>query len=198
MLQGDERPVFLDLEAFIGDTPALNSVLDVIGHMGNSCCHLCKFTRRSATLTGSRYTGTEHHGFISSFGRSFYQQLAVRDCGAKEETSRLLGMKFVEDCTVLPVHTLRTALMNIRYKIPKTDRGIPILSGHLDPYRVCLVAPDHLLTGHGRDCINLALKLLPSRQYSTECEGFMIAHLSSCCLPTQNRLVDHEKRSLHS
>ncbi len=58
---GRKRRIFLDLVAFLGDTPALNSFLDVLGHTSNACCHLCRFTRGSTTLVGSRYAEVNAH-----------------------------------------------------------------------------------------------------------------------------------------
>ncbi len=55
---GTRRRIFLDLVGVVGDAPPVNEVLDVLGHTGNACCHLCHFVRHSETLIGSRYTDT--------------------------------------------------------------------------------------------------------------------------------------------
>ncbi len=59
---GTRRRIFLDLVGFLGDTPALNASLDTLGHTATSCCHLCKYSRQSTSLFGSRYTGETHNG----------------------------------------------------------------------------------------------------------------------------------------
>ncbi len=55
--EGNMRRIFLDLVGFVGDTPALNSSLDILGHNACACCHLCRYVRRSTTIVGSRYSG---------------------------------------------------------------------------------------------------------------------------------------------
>ncbi len=111
---GNPIRIFLDLVGFIGDTPALNAALDVIGHTGNAFCHLCRFVRRSSTLVGSRYTRQGFYGLCTHAGRSYYQRIAVRDSGAKTETCRLLGMSPPGTQGHLPVHNLRTVMLQCR------------------------------------------------------------------------------------
>ncbi len=187
--------IFLDLVGFIGDTPAINSVLDVLGYTSSSCCHLCKMMRRSNSIVGSRYARRDYHAFSSSVCRGMYQHTAVRDCGANPENLRLLGISAKVRQNHLPIHDLQVRMMQIRNQIPTTKGGTPIISGFLDPYRACLIAPDHLLTGHFRDCVNVAFRLLPTAKHRQSCEQFMVGLLKGCNLSTQNRLYDHEKRA---
>lgn len=195
---GNRTRIFLDLVGCIGDTPAINAALDVLGHTGSACCHLCRFVRKSNTRMGSRYTRNGFNGFSSSTGRGFYQHCGVRDSSAKEETCRLLGMTPTRPNDKLQLHTLRSAVLASRGSIPATRGGVPILYGDLDPYRACLIAPDHLLTGHFRDCVNTAFRLLPSKQHRVVTEQYMIGLLCECDLPIQNRLFDFEKKALFS
>ncbi len=194
---GEKRRIFLDLVGFIGDTPALNAALDVLGHNSTSCCHLCRYSRRSSTLVGSRYTACTSHGNVSGLARGYHQHRAVRDCSPGPEPCRLLGMKHEETYSNSVIHNLRQEMMVEKKSVP-TSGSIPVVPGDLDPYRASLIAPDHLLTGHLRDCINLAFRLLPSKKHRASCECFMAGYLSSCGLPTQNRLYDHEKKYLFS
>ncbi len=194
---GNQIRIFLDLVGFIGDTPAINAALDVLGHTGSACCHLCRFVRRPSYLIGSRYTRYGSQGLSTHAGRSYYQHAALRDSEAKSETCRLLGMSPPEHKKHLPIYALRSAMLQCRHHIP-TTRGVPILSGHLDPYVSCLIGPDHLLTGHFRDCINIAYRLLPNREYRQSVEEFLIGFLAECDLPRQNRIFDIEKKVLFS
>lgn len=196
--EGQKRKIFLDVVGFLGDTPALNGSLDVLGHTSTACCHLCKFTRGSQSELGSRYARSGCNGSITAFKRSFYQHTAVRDSSAESEAFRLLGMKPSRETDVLPLHSLRQAIWNARDRIPISVSGFPILPGHLDPYHASIVAPNHLLTSHAKDCINLAFKFLPSRLSRLSCEAHMIKFLSDAKLPSQNRLFDHEKKQLFS
>ncbi len=77
--EGQKRTLFLDLVGFVDDIPALNDVLDVMGHTAAACCHLCRFLRRSSTLVGSQYTDTVSDGFNSAFRRGSFQHAAVHD-----------------------------------------------------------------------------------------------------------------------
>lgn len=195
---GQPCRIFLDLVGFLGDTPALNASLDTLGHTATSFCHLCRYTKQSDGNTGSRYAGQGTYGICSGVGRSFYLHAAVRDCSTQKETCRLLGMKPSSENRELPLHSLRKAMMEARSNIPRTSQGIQLLSGHLDPYMACFVAPDHLLTSHFRDCVNLAFKLLPDTQSRVLSEKYMIGYLTDCKLQPQNRLFDMEKKALFS
>ncbi len=195
---GKKRRIFLDLVGFIGDTPALNHYLDVLGHTAVSYCHLCRFSRGSKSLLGSRYGSNEAYGMLPNVMRGFFQHMAVRDCGAKAENCRHNGMKPASTPSSDILTQFRATIFNQRGDIPKTNSGFPVVPHVLDPYRACFIAPDHVLTGHIRDCISLALKLLPSRKYRESCEKFMIGFLHDAGLPVQNRLVDHDKKVLFS
>ncbi len=129
--------------------------------------------------------------------RTYFQHAAVRDCAAQAETCRLLGMKPHLSSTAQVIHSLCGRMFNARNAIPKSSTGHPVVPHYIDPYRACLVAPDHLLTGHLRDCISLALRLLPSDFYRQSCEKFMMGFLEDAALPVQNRLVDHLKQCLY-
>ena len=59
---GVKRRIFLDLVGFMGDTPAINHFLDILGHTASCCCHLCRFIRGSDTLIGSKYASSEDSG----------------------------------------------------------------------------------------------------------------------------------------
>ncbi len=166
---GMQIRIFLDLVGFIGDTPAINAALDVLGHTGGACCHLCTFKRSPLSLVGGRFTRPVPGGLSSASGRRFYQHMALRDSNAQVETCRLLGMTPPDISKPLPIHNLRKSMFQAIPHIPTTDKGQPILSGYIDPYRSCLIGPDHLLTGHLRDCINAAFKLLPTKEHRKCC-----------------------------
>ncbi len=120
---GVRRRIFLDLVGVVGDTPALNSTLDVLGHTAAACCHLCRYVRGSSSLIGSRYANAGYHGFHSAFSRSFFQQTAVQDCAAASDTCRLLGVKKGKTSADLVLHKLRAALHTSRSNIPTTCGG---------------------------------------------------------------------------
>ncbi len=192
------RQIFLDLVGFVGDTPAINSALDVLGHNAIACCHVCRFRRGSSALMGSKYIAQLHHGSTTSQSQRYYQHMAVRDSGAQTETCRLLGMKPASGILALPIHDLLAIILDSRRKIPTTNNGVPILSGDLDPYKFCIIAPDHVLSGHAQDCIHLAFKLLPSKEYRGVCGSVIIGLLQDCELPAQNRIFNHEKKVVFS
>ncbi len=190
--------IVLDLVGFLGDTPALNACLDTLGHTSNAFCHLCRYTTLSMSPSGSRYAGDGTYRVHTGTRPSFHTHTAVRDCGAQRETCRLLGMKHVSQNTDLPLHALRYAMVEARDRIPRVASRKKILTGHLDPYRACFIAPDHLLTGHLRDCINLAFKLLPNSRFRSLTETHMLALLNDCKLKNQNRIFDIDHNVMYS
>ncbi len=66
-----------------------------------------------------------------------------------------------------------------------------------DPYRASLVVPDHLLTGHMRDCLSLAFRLLPNALYRKEVHR-VVPHFLKGIGIIANRLFDEENKSLYS
>ncbi len=83
--EGNKRRIFLDLVGFIGDTPALNSFLDVLGHNAIACCHLCRYVRQSSTMVGSRFTARPLDGTRTAFQRSF---MGKKLCGIATQDQR--------------------------------------------------------------------------------------------------------------
>ncbi len=195
---GEKRRIFLDLVGIVGDTPAINAALDVIGHTGSSFCHVCRSVRRSATTIGSRYTSLSSHGMATAHARRFHQQQAVRDSGARRETCTQLGMKQCPSRAQIVLHDLRSAIISTKGQVPLTKDGCPVVPSILDPYRACLIAPDHLLTSHMRDCLNLAIQLMPTPEFRATFESFLLASMRDCHMSPQNRLIDPEKRCLYS
>ncbi len=171
----------------------MNEYLDVLGHNSTVCCHLCTYARGSTTLLGSKFANGESHGMISATMRGYFQQSAVRDCKPQAETCRQLGMKSTVSSNAQVFLEFCSTLFKDREIIPKTAEGTPVVSHVFDPYRACLIAPDHLLTSHFRDCVTLVLKPLPSKAYTSTCEIFTLEYLHEAMLPTQNRLIGHEK-----
>ncbi len=195
---GNIRRVFLDLVGVLGDTPALNEVLDVLGHTSTFCCHLCRFSRGSSTILGARYAGLSPCAAQTASRRGFYQHTAVRDCKANDEACRMLGIRPASHSSKLPLHAIRLAMEQCRSMTPCLADGTPLLPCILDPYRACLVAPDHLLTGHAKDCINLAYKLIPTRAHREACERSLKRIMHDAGLPVQNQYYDPTKKSLYS
>ncbi len=192
---GQRCRIFLDLVGFLA---AINESLDTLGHTANVFCHLCRYAKQSTGSAGSRCGGGGSHGMLTGTRRCFHVHAAVRDCNAQKETCRLLGMKPTTTEHDLPLHALRLAIIQAKNRVPKTLSGTRLLSGYLDPYQACFVAPDHLLTGHFRDCINLVYKLLPNACYRTLSEKYMILYLTHAKIKTHNRLFDIEKKCLYS
>ncbi len=173
----------------------MNAVLDVLGHYGAASCHLSRIVRGSKTKIGSRYTEQSCAGFITASRRSFIQSRALRCCGAKSESCPLLAFKPSQAENELVLHKLCQNNTKQRQNVPLPADGTPVVPGAFDPYRACFVGPDHLLTGHFRDCLNLAFRLLPSRDVRVNCEKYMLEILEICRLIKQNRFIDHEKES---
>ncbi len=66
----------------------------------------------------------------------------------------------------------------------------------LDANKACFIAPDHLLLGHARDCVNFALKVLQTRKARQDFEEILIELMIMFPLPAQTRLVNQEKKAL--
>ncbi len=152
---GVQRRIFLDLVALLRDNPAINSVLDVLRHTASSCCHLCSFRRQPDTIIGSHYTGIRSKSMHSAHRRDLFLLIATRDDEASMDSCKLLGIRFKPDKIDLLLHQILYALSTKSSKITMTEQGAPVVPHISDPQRACLVAPDHLLTGHFKDCFKI-------------------------------------------
>ncbi len=119
-----------------------------------------------------------------------------RVCNANGEFCLRRGTN--KRCEEMPLHSFRSAMRSARKHVPTTAGGTPIISSDFDPYRGSFMAPDHLLTGHFRDCLSLGLKLLPSKEYIVHSERSIIRLLQEAGLPSQSLLVNLEKKSLYN
>ncbi len=115
--------------AFFGDTPALNSVLDLLGHTSAAFCHLCRYARGSRTLIGSKYSNIGFNGLHSVFSR-------VHDCGATQETCRFIGIKTGMDVEDTVLHKLKASRIGARYEISTVAGGKPVV-----PYQWIPIEP---------------------------------------------------------
>ena len=160
--QGKQVVAFLDCVGFIADYPAMSEALDVLGHNSNVPCHLCAFSRYDKSGSGHSAYGytTAIQSSHPSFCRLAERSHALRT--AKISDSDLRAMGFQESAVytskVNALHGLSTDLSSIRMKIPRTEHDIPVVPGVFEPYRSCIIAPDHLFLGLSHDVINCFLK----------------------------------------
>lgn len=87
--------------------------------------------------------------------------------------------------------------MKNRDKIPLTSSAAPVVPYQWDPYRGCLVAPDHVLTGHFRDFMNLATRCLQSKEQRKAFNKQIIFMLRSLRLSSHNEVINADAGVLH-
>ena len=164
---GNETVIFLDCVGFIADYPAVSEALDVLGHMSNAPCHACAFRRYDRSGQGHSkygYTADIHNGH-PSFSRTGERTAILRELNIPEEDLHRLGMQREGSSRhrLHPLHALSVALSGARARVPRTSDGVPVVPAMFDPYRSCIVAPDHLFLGMSQDAINCVLRHLPPR-----------------------------------
>jgi hypothetical protein len=168
--------VFLVIKDYIGDYPAVIHALDVLGYNCRAICHLCAFLRqdrnRTEGLNYYRYS-TSVHSRASSFCRDGKRIKNVRSGLVSSSLLQALGLKSPVDESHCPLHTLSDALLKARSQVPLTDCGVPIVPSVFDPYRSCMIAPDHLLFGLAQNGINATIALCKYRVRVTA-EGLMV------------------------
>jgi hypothetical protein len=158
---GENVTVFLDIVGYIGDYSAVVHALDALGHNFRGPCHLCAFLRQDRTGTeGLNYYGYSKafHSRASSFcdGRRIK---SVRSGLVFSSLLQTLGLKSPVDESHCPLHALSDALSKVRIQGPLTDCGVPVVPSVFDPYRSCMVTPDHLLFGLSQVVINATIAL---------------------------------------
>ena len=160
--RGRQVVVFLDCVGFIADYPAMSEALDVLGHNSNVPCHLCAFSRYDKSGGGHSAYGysTAIQSSHPSFCRLAERTNALRT--AKVSDSDLRAMGFQESAVygskVNALHELSIHLSRVRSKIPRNEYDLPVVPGVFEPYRSCVIAPDHLFLGLSHDVINCFLK----------------------------------------
>lgn len=76
---GTTVQVYLDLVAWIADTPAGNQLLDTRGHTATAPCHLCSFSIPEKSSQRGRYIGTHASGGLTRYSRTLAGHRAIRD-----------------------------------------------------------------------------------------------------------------------
>lgn len=113
---------------------------------------------------------------------------AIRDCAAGKATLTLLGLVAQPSERHLSIQTLCEIITEAACPF-LTRHGRKLLATDIDPFSACWIAPDHVLTGHLDDCLNLAFKLLPNRQVRRTVESMCLQILRDCDLQVQNRIL---------
>jgi hypothetical protein len=197
---GENITGFPDIVGYIGDCTAVMNALDVLGHNSRAPCHLCAFLRQDRTGTeGLNYYGysTAVHSRASSFCRDGKRIKSVRSGIVSSSLLQTLGLKSPVDESHCPLHALSDSFSNVRSQVPLTDCGVPVVPSVFDPYRSCMVAPDHLLFGLAQDFINATIALCSPRVRVTA-EGLMRDSLCLQNLGRQKQLFSRTSLSLHS
>lgn len=186
--KGKPLRVFLDLVAIFGDTPGVNAFLDVRGHRGLAPCHRCNYEQRDTDPLNNPYDGW-HGGWIRETSRRLVvRHSAVRLMNVPDDILQELGI--VENPS--PMRKVLTfwhdTVLENSERIPILSNGIPVVPSSFDPYLACIIAPDHLLTGHFRDVLNVTLIVLPKKEQREIFEAAILAYVRDVYGTTQNRI----------
>lgn len=169
-ISGNEVRIFLDVVGFVSDYPAMTHVTDVMGHSANSPCTHCTFRVRKDRVGSSFGYTNAIHSRNNSFARCLKSHEELRKFKSTEASLKKVGMQSRSDNEIdgKPLLMLSKQLRDIRSSIPKTSNGLPVVSGIFDPYQSCAIAPDHLLSGVGKNTLLVAFRSLsPGRcQYT--------------------------------
>lgn len=114
---------------------------------------------------------------------------AVRDCGAVEASLALLGLVSNTTPRNLRIQEFFARLSRFSRE-HVTSSGQKLLKTSLDPYAAGWIAPDHVLTGHLEDCVNLAFRMLPNRSVRETVETVLLHLLKDCTLREQTRILN--------
>lgn len=186
---GREVVVFLDVVGYIGDTPAISHVLDLRGHTALAPCPWCSFCRSDTkNHLGSRYgapvsVNSRHPSFVR-FG---IRAKLFRGTEPSDKDCQTLGFTHKVPAESTPLHELASALLEVKKSVPLNAEGRPVVSACLDPYRACVVAPDHLFFGLSQNVIAAVLYCC-SVEERKSAEACMLISLREHQLSVQNKL----------
>jgi len=196
--EGVTRTIFLDIVGFFGDTPALNSTIDVRGHNATSCCHLCSYIRGDKNLTKARYTALTYGSQSTSSIRLDWKHSAVRSNSSCADLLQRLGMKSNWNNLEKGIQSIKRGLEFNSHLIPKTNQGVRVVPAVLDSFQATLVSPDHLLTAVVRDAINVIYNSLPTKEMRSKLERSLHILLTLSNALKQKELFHKKKHVLHS
>lgn len=187
--EGKPRRIFLDLLGFVGDTPAINDCLDVRGHSANSPCHQCHFQKHAVGVTTSHFAPCNATGAKTASRRTSKRHAAVRSCEIGKINHVLLGLNVAPTLRQRRIQILCDQLSGTSCMF-STRAGVPLVQTCMDPYAACWIAPDHVLTGHLEDCVNLCFVQIPSRPVRRIVEKMLLQMLRESGLTQQNKILN--------
>ncbi len=195
---GVTRTIFLDLVGFLGDTPGINSFLDVTGHQGNACCHRCTFHISKRRPLHNHFLHSAGDGMETAYRRTLSCRRAARLMELPPDLLQSLGLRRnpTENSFILP--RLAALIRRNSRRIPLTGNGRAVVPGIFDPYCGALVAPDHLLCGLFRDYFTVSYIACFSTDKRSEFERRTRNLLHQFTTRRQNKLFDAQgKRCLN-
>ena len=224
---GKDVIVFIDLVCVLGDTPAINGLLDVGGQSSNTQCHLCNYTLESEAGAGirgggkdeaakhrvrARYTDRTTYGALRAHSRNMYRHDAVRGALCGRANLKNAGMSSDAEDTaaedekegivssVWPLHDYARSFERaaLTRKLPRDLHGRPILPPWFCPYRACLPVPEHLMCGLFVDAVNLALSSFRRPGDVAAVNLYFHAYQEACGIVTQSQIVNASKPILNS
>jgi hypothetical protein len=71
---------------------------------------------------------------------------SFRQAAPSEKDCQKLGFTQQIIAESTPFHELASALSEAKKDVPKNVEGNPVVTACLDPYRACVVAPDHFFS----------------------------------------------------
>lgn len=157
-INNEKTQIFLDLLGYIGDSPALASVVGSKGHNANIPCHLCIIEKSNDLGFGLKFF---HDSLTDSrnpcLKRTYYRvEDIARNAQDKKEILDKLGLKSDESS----LSVIRRAIIENKKNIPYNNEEEQILPGIFDEYRSSLISPDHVFLGLSSNLLNIVINFL--------------------------------------
>ena len=194
---GSPVRVFIDVVAVIQDYPEQTSCMDTLGHTANVPCNHCMFERYDPTGRGRASYGyttlnsSDHMSFCRHLSRTNALRRTEPDQLRPQDLTKKLGMKNsdakLEDRYAF--FRLARELDDARESVPVTSNGRRVVPCIFDPYRSCIVAPDHVFFGLTSNVIEGALKV-STRNQRQLAEVFIVDTLKRYRLSNQRRVFN--------
>jgi hypothetical protein len=108
-----------------------------------------------------------------------------------------LGFQSDFDASKYPFRALSESLTEARQDVPLTDRNEPVVPAYFNPYRSCLIAPDHLLFGLAQDVLRAAISLF-SPSARRVADALMRTSLLNSNLGNQKQIINPTSASVNS
>jgi len=193
---GTKRTLFVDIVNLVGDTPGMNTFLDMKGHRSTAFCHRCRFSRSYNRTVKNACLEKPDCALRTASRRTSDRHRTLRASEPPPLVLEKLGMPEAPSETRQALWYWEDSLRATRGTVALTSSGHPVVPSDFDSFQGTAIGFDHVFTGHFKDLMNVAFTFLPTQVYRKSFEKAILSLMRSKHQTTQARLYSAQKQKL--